>query len=193
MRKRRAVFLDRDGTINVERDEWLARPDQLRLIRGAAGAIRRLNDAGYAVVVVTNQSGVARGFLREEALDEIHAELRRRLARAGAHVDAILHCPHHPTEGRAPYRRRCRCRKPAKGMLDRAVKGQGLTLRGSWIVGDAVRDLRLAEGNELTPVLVRTGKGRRSETEARERFGRDLLVVPKLEDAVEHILARDRG
>ncbi len=193
MRKRRAVFLDRDGTINVERKDWLARPDQLRLIRGAAGAIRRLNDAGFAVVVLTNQSGVARGHIRAEALQEIHRELERRLRRSGAHVDAILHCPHHPTEGRAPYRRRCRCRKPSKGMLDRAVKGLGLTLRGSWIVGDAVRDLALAEGNELTPVLVRTGKGRKSETEARERFGRHLPVVPKLEDAVEFILAERSG
>lgn len=188
---RRVVFLDRDGTINVERAEWLTTVEQLRLIPGSARAIRRLNDAGYAVVVVTNQSGVARGKLSEKRLGEIHEALRERLKRAGAKVDAIDYCPHHPTEGRAPYRRRCHCRKPAKGMVERAVRELDLTLTGSFIVGDAARDLALAEGNAMTPVLVRTGKGRTSEDEARARFGKRLLVAERLEEAVDRIL--DRG
>ena len=185
MARRRAAFLDRDGTISVERDGWLTRPAQLRLVDGSGAAIRRLNDAGVPVVVITNQSGVARGHLSEARLAEIHAELERRLRRHGARVDLILYCPHHPTEGRGAYRKRCRCRKPAKGMLERAARELDLNLRGSVVIGDDVRDLALSDGTGVRPILVRTGKGRAKEAEARARFGRRLTVVDRLEHGVD--------
>jgi len=190
MRKRRAAFLDRDGTISVERAGWLTRPDQLRLVRGSGAAIKRLNDAGVPVVVITNQSGVARGHLSEARLAEIHAELERRLRRYGAHVDLILYCPHHPTEGRAKYRKKCRCRKPAKGMLERAARDLDLRLDGSVVIGDDVRDLALSEGTGVKPILVRTGKGRAKEAEARAKYGRRLTVVDRMEQGVDAWLGR---
>lgn len=160
-RGRPAVFVDRDGTLNREVD-YLTRVDELRLLPGAAAGVRRLADAGFAVVVVTNQSAIARGYLTLAGLDRIHAALHARLARHGAAVDAIYACPHHPEAGRAPYRRRCRCRKPATGMLDRAQRELGLDLRRSWVVGDAAVDLGLAARAGLPAVLVQTGHGRRT-------------------------------
>jgi len=188
-RRRRAVFLDRDGTLIVERD-WVRRPSDVRLVAGAGVAVRALNEAGYVVCVLTNQSGVARGYFTEDDVEQIHADLRRRLARFGATIDAVYHCPHHP-EGRIRrYRKRCACRKPRKGLLQRAVRELDLTLSGSFIVGDDLRDLELSRGSPLSPVLVRTGKGKSREAEARRLFGRKLTVTDRLVSAVDHILKR---
>jgi len=150
---RRSVFLDRDGTINRE-VHYLRDPKDLRLLPGAAGAIRRLNESGFAVVILTNQSGVARGFLNEEELNEIHRILLTRLARRGAIIDAIHYCPHHPEEGKPPYRRRCTCRKPAKGMVHRAVRDLGIQVQGSFVIGDSERDMELTIGTPLQSILL---------------------------------------
>ena len=182
--KRRAAFLDRDGTVIVERQGFLVAPHQIRLINGAGEAIRALNDAGLAVVILTNQSAVARGLLDEATLGRIHSELRRRLRRQGARVDAIYYCPHHPSEGRGQYLRDCQCRKPRRGMLKRATRELGLTLRGSFLVGDDLRDLLLTENSPIRPVLVTTGKGGAARAEAERRLGRRLSVQPNLLAAV---------
>jgi len=185
--KRRAAFLDRDGTLNVERG-WVRSSRDLRLLPGAGVAVRRLNEAGFAVVLVTNQSGVGRGLFSEADLTAIHQDLRRRLRRFGATIDAIYYCPHHPTAGAGRYRRRCLCRKPAKGMIERAVHDLDLALSGSYVIGDDVRDLQLATGSALRPILVRTGKGREREATARRLLGRRLLVEDDLAAAVTRIL-----
>ena len=126
---RAAVFLDRDGTINEEVN-FVRSPEQLRLIPGAAEAVRALNDRRIPVCVISNQSGIARGYLSEQDLVAIHARLEEELARAGAHVDRISYCPHHPTEGIPPYLASCRCRKPAPGMLEDAARDLGIDLSG---------------------------------------------------------------
>ncbi len=190
---RRAAFLDRDGTLIVERDGFLTSPRQLRLLGGAGASIRRLNDAGYVVVLVTNQSGVARGLLDESTLERIHAELLRRLRRHGARIDAIRYCPHHPTEGTGRYRRRCACRKPLPGMIVRAARELDLDLERSVVIGDDLRDVQLAAGTKLRPFLVRTGKGRRSEADARRLLGRRLTVVDRLADAVDLLTTGGRA
>lgn len=158
---RPAVFVDRDGTLNRE-VHFLRRVADLRLLPGSAAGVRALAEAGFTVVVVTNQSGVARGLIAPATLDAIHATLRHRLEAAGAAVAGIYACPHHPTEGRPPLRRRCRCRKPAAGLVARAAREHGLDLRRSYCVGDSDADLGLARATGTRSVLVLTGHGRRT-------------------------------
>ena len=144
-RRRAAVFVDRDGTLNRE-VHYLASVAGLRLLPGVAAAIRRLGDAGFAIVLVTNQSGVARGRMTRATVDAIHAEL--------------YVCPHHPDAGAPPLRRRCQCRKPAPGLVRRAARDLGLDLARSYCVGDGAVDLGLAAATGTRGVLVLTGHGR---------------------------------
>jgi D-glycero-D-manno-heptose 1,7-bisphosphate phosphatase len=155
---RATCFLDRDGVI-IEEVYYLALPEQVRLIPGSAAAIARLNRAGIAVVVVTNQSGVAQGYFPESRVAEIHKRLDELLTAEAARVDRYLYCPHHP-EARLPeYRIECECRKPRPGMLLRAAAEMGLDLKRSWMVGDKLIDLQAGIAAGCRPVLVRTGYG----------------------------------
>ena len=188
-RARPGVFLDRDGTL-VDELGYLTDPDRLRLFPRAADAVRRLNDAGLPVVLVTNQSGIARGMLTEERLAEIHRRLRDVLGEHGASLDAILFSPYHPDLGDDRYRRRTDCRKPAPGMLLEARDLLNLDLPSSWVVGDSERDLeagRRAGVKRL--VLVRTGKGGDTESGATEEQRESWRIVDDLAEAVESILA----
>ncbi len=155
---KKVVFLDRDGVINEEVG-YLSSVYDLRLISGAEKAIALLNGCGFEVVVVTNQSGVARGFFEEEQVQTIHAELNRRLAVSGAKVAGWYYCPHHPTEGMVPYKMPCDCRKPGIGLVQRACEELGLKPQVSFVVGDTWRDMELAMNVHAVPVLVRTGYG----------------------------------
>ncbi|HKB16948.1 MAG TPA: HAD family hydrolase [Planctomycetota bacterium] len=141
--KGRGVLLDRDGTI-VEDPEFLRAPDQVRLLPGAASALRKLRRAGFRLAVVTNQSGIARGLFDEATLENIHRRLRELLAAEGAALDGIYVCPHHPEEGRPPYRADCDCRKPRPGLLLRAIREMDLDPARSYGVGDSPRDLEAA-------------------------------------------------
>lgn len=140
---RRAVFLDRDGTV-VRDPGFLREPDRLEILPGAPAALRALAAGGFALVVVTNQSAVARGLLDEQTLERIHARLRAVLSREGVHLDGIFACPHHPTEGVPPYRTACSCRKPAPGLLLRAAERLDLDLGSSFGIGDRERDVEAA-------------------------------------------------
>src|SRR5262249_48221315 len=134
-RRRPAVFLDRDGTITRE-GEWIQHPGALELIPSAGRALQRLSDAGFATVMFTNQSAIARGLITEEELARIHAQLQRMLAKDGRALDAIYYCPHHPTEGVGCYRVECECRKPKPELLLRAAREMDLDLAASFCVGD---------------------------------------------------------
>jgi D-glycero-D-manno-heptose 1,7-bisphosphate phosphatase len=160
----RGVFLDRDGTINEEVN-YLRHPDQLRLIVGAAEAIKRLNEAGFKIVICTNQAGVARGYFSEPALQQIHLELIKMLRAQDAHVDAIYYCPHHPTAGIGVYKTDCNCRKPKPGLLQKAARELDIDLRQSFVVGDKPADLRAGDAVGCRTILVRTGYGFESEKE----------------------------
>jgi D-glycero-D-manno-heptose 1,7-bisphosphate phosphatase len=140
---RKAAFLDRDGTIN-EDVHFLRRPDELRLLPGAATAIRRLRAAGYLTIVVTNQSGIARGFLSEADLLAIHERLRALLACEGAVIDAFYHCPHLPDGVVRAYARACDCRKPKPGLFQRASARHGVSVSTSVAIGDKERDVEAA-------------------------------------------------
>jgi len=131
-RARPAVILDRDGTLTAEAD-WVTTKSDLVLLPSAPAAVALLSRAGFAVVVATNQSAVARGLVTETELAEIHAHMVRELEREGGSIDGVYFCPHHPTEGRAPYRRECECRKPKPGMIVAAARDLGLDLARSWV------------------------------------------------------------
>ncbi|MDX9744953.1 MAG: HAD family hydrolase [Syntrophales bacterium] len=180
----RAVFLDRDGTINEEVG-YLSKFDQLKLIPRAAAAIRMLNRRSIPVVVVTNQSGVARGYFGENFIREFHDFLQSNLRMEEAHIDAFYYCPHHPTEGHGSYRRICACRKPGTGMLLQAAQDLCIDLSRSYMVGDMMKDVLTARNTGVKGILVRTGYG------AGETIDGDVIPdyqALDLFDAVEWIL-----
>jgi D-glycero-D-manno-heptose 1,7-bisphosphate phosphatase len=157
----RAVFLDRDGTINVEK-EYLYRIDEFEFVPGAPEAIRRLNEAGFIVVVVTNQSGVGRGYYTEDDVEILHRYISQELARHGARVDAWIYCPHHPS-GKGSYSLPCSCRKPLPGMLLEAARRYDIDLERSVMIGDKCADMEAAFAAGCKPILVRTGYGAEEE------------------------------
>jgi len=156
---RPAVFLDRDGTIN-EQMGYINHLSRFHLLPKAAAAIRLLNAQQIPAVVVTNQSGLARGYFPAELLAEVHAEMTRQLAAAGAHLDGLYICPHHPEAKEPQYRLDCDCRKPKTGLLTRAATELGLDLSRSYVVGDRWSDLQTAHRCGAAGVLVLTGYGR---------------------------------
>jgi D-glycero-D-manno-heptose 1,7-bisphosphate phosphatase len=158
MAKRRAVFLDRDGTINVER-EYLHSAADFEFIPGAPQAIRLLNDAGFLVIVATNQSGVARGYYDESAISRLHRHLDAELARFGAAIDGYYICPHHPEYATDRVGKLCGCRKPEAGMLIKAANDFSLDLVSSYLIGDKLSDVEAGLNAGCRPILVRTGYG----------------------------------
>ena len=162
--RRAAIFLDRDGTINEEIG-YMDRLEKLRLIPGAAEAIRLINASGMKTIVVTNQSGVARGIFTESFVAEIHARLREMLRAEGASLDGIYFCPHHPTEGRGDYLRECECRKPSPGLLLRAAAEFHLDPARSYMVGDTLKDIEAGGRAGAQGILVRTGYGEEAAAE----------------------------
>ncbi len=159
--KEAAVFLDRDGTINEEVG-YLDDLAKLVIYPQAPEAIKAINDSGMKAIVVTNQSGVARGYFAEAFVMEVHGVIQEALAKDQAHLDALYYCPHHP-EGRDNYRCSCQCRKPAPGMLLQAAQDMGLDLSRSYLVGDTENDMATAQAAGAKGVLVRTGYGQKTE------------------------------
>jgi D-glycero-D-manno-heptose 1,7-bisphosphate phosphatase len=179
-----AVFLDRDGVV-IEDSHYLGDRDRVRLLPGAAEAVAELNRAGRPVVVVTNQSGVARGLFSEADVHAVHAHLAELLLESGAKIDAFHFCPHHPEADVAAFRVECECRKPKPGMLLRAAAELGLDLAASWLVGDRVTDLEAGAAVGCRTVLVRTGYGVLVNAAALDRDTLNLeLVAADLADAV---------
>ena len=148
-----AVFLDRDGTL-VREVGYLRRVEQLEILPGVPQALALLRDFGFKLVMVTNQSAVARGWLSEEELGRIHETLAAALGRDGASLDGIYYCPHHPTEGSGPYRLECACRKPKSGMIERACAELGLDPTLSYVVGDQEIDMEMARRVGATAVRI---------------------------------------
>jgi D-glycero-D-manno-heptose 1,7-bisphosphate phosphatase len=184
MNLRPAVFLDRDGVL-IEDAHYVGSPDRVQLIPGAAEAVAGLNRAGWAVVVVTNQAGVAKGLFTPAAVEAVHAFLAEQLAGYGARIDGFYFCPHHPEGEVAAYRSRCACRKPAPGMLRAAAADLGLDPARSWMIGDRETDLEAGAAAGCRTVLVRTGYGAGVDATALDRARLNLeLVAADLADAV---------
>ena len=157
--KRRAVFMDRDGTISEEVG-YVNHPSRFRIFPYSAPAVRLLNDRGWLAIVVTNQAGVARGYFTEEMIHTVHDQLSDTLVRNGARIDGIYYCAHHPSVGEPPYRTDCDCRKPKPGLIRRAVGDFDIDLAASWMVGDRYNDIELARNAGVKSALVMSGYGR---------------------------------
>jgi D-glycero-D-manno-heptose 1,7-bisphosphate phosphatase len=176
------ILLDRDGTLNVERD-YLSDPDQLELLPGVPAALRRLRDLGFGLVVVTNQSGIGRGYFTSGTVDLIHDRLRCLLAAEGASLDGIYVCPHGPDDG-------CDCRKPLPGMVRQAAADWGFDPKASIVIGDKDADIDLGRSVGARSILVRTGWGRDTERAGRCRPD---AIVDDLPKAVDWILSLRQG
>lgn len=170
-----AVFLDRDGTM-IEDVGYLDALSQVSIYPWTVDAIRMLNRAGLRVVVVTNQSGIARGMFSEAFVGETHRHLDARLAAGGARLEAYYYCPHHPDGRVAAYTRACDCRKPGPGMIERAVRDLGVDPRRSFVVGDTWRDVQLGRAVGARTILVRTGMGAVEERQPPDGVAADAVV-----------------
>jgi D-glycero-D-manno-heptose 1,7-bisphosphate phosphatase len=152
------VFMDRDGTISQEVG-YINHLSRFQIYPWSAQAVRALNQKGLKTIVVTNQAGVARGYFTEDLVIQVHEKLRQEMALAGANLDAIYYCPHHPSVGPDPYRQECSCRKPKPGMLHRAVEELDLDLSRSFVIGDRYGDIELAHNAGTHSIFVLSGYG----------------------------------
>lgn len=152
----KAVFIDRDGTINAD-VQYLSNPHKLKLYPGVVSGIRRLNENGYKVIIVTNQSGLARGFFSPQTLEEVHNELKRRFDNGRAHIDAIYYCPHHPDDN-------CECRKPKITLFEKAIKDFNIDTKTSFAVGDRMLDVEAGHKIGCKTILV-PEKGKEEQVE----------------------------
>jgi len=175
----RAVFLDRDGTINVEVD-YLSKLEDFEFLPNTITALKKLSDSNFKIIITTNQSAIARGFLDEKELDKIHKHMIRQLSRNGARIDAIYVCPHHPDDN-------CPCRKPRTGLLKKAAKDFDISLKESYLVGDSTKDIQTGINAGCKTILVKTGYAGKDKLYHVKpgRLAEDLL------DAVENIILKD--
>jgi len=184
-----AVFLDRDGTINVDVG-YPSRIEEIRIYPFAFDALRRIKAAGFKTVVVTNQSGIGRGYLTEENLAAIHAHIGEAFAARGIPIDAFYYCPHYELSSLPGYGGACDCRKPEPGLGLRAAADLGLDLGRSYMIGDKVEDMAFGRAIGAVPVLVRTGYGASSEMRLQGTPEAPAAVADDLLAAVEWILSR---
>jgi D-glycero-D-manno-heptose 1,7-bisphosphate phosphatase len=173
------AILDRDGVVNYDSAAFIKSPDEWRPIPGSLEAITRLNQAGYHVVIATNQSGVGRGLFEMATLNAIHDKMNRALAEVGGRLDAIFFCPH-------AQEANCNCRKPRAGLLDEIARRLNVTLDGVPVIGDARRDLEAAVAARARPILVLTGKGQKTRREGDLPPGTE--VYGSLAEAVDALL-----
>ena len=174
------VLLDRDGVINKNNPDQIRNPDAWLPIEGSLEAITKLNQAGYKVVVITNQSGISLGLFTVDDLHAIHQKMHEALGKLGGHVDAVLYCPHSNAD-------ECSCRKPKPGMLHDIAKRLGVDLVNVPVVGDSLRDLQAAMAVGAQPVLVRTGKGQ-STLDENPALAQQAQIVDNLAEFVENYL-----
>lgn len=176
----KTIVLDRDGVINEDSDAFIKSADEFIPLPGSLEAIALLHQSGYRVIVATNQSGLARGLFTEYELAHIHEKLVDLVENSGGLIDSIFYCPHGPDD-------ECDCRKPKPGLITRAEAELDLSLAGSFLIGDSLRDLQAAQSAGMRPVLVRTGKGCSTEYLLDESGFSGIPVYDNLLDAVQHM------
>ncbi len=189
--KKRAVFLDRDGTINKD----VGYPNSYGMIdifSYSYEAVKKINQAGFLAVVVTNQSGIGRGYIEEKNLHDIHRQMARDFGQHGARFDGIYYCPHYEASDRPEYRGDCACRKPNPGMARRAVHDLDIDLSQSYMIGDKVEDILFGKNIQASPILVLTGFGAKSLPKLREKGMEPAYVADTLLGAVEWILEKEK-
>ena len=185
---RRAVFIDRDGTISEEVG-YINHPSRFRVFPYSAAAIKLLNDSGWLAILVTNQAGVARGYFAENMIHTIHETLNQEMAATDARIDAIYYCAHHPSVGEPPYRSDCDCRKPKPGLIRRASEEFDIDLAESWMVGDRYGDIELARNAGVSSAFVMSGYGRGEWEHQRQNWAHQPdLTANHLLEAVKLII-----
>ena len=190
--KKRAVFLDRDGTINRD----VGYPNSYRLIEifpYSYEAIRKINTSGFLAVIVTNQSGVGRGLITEENLQDIHQKMQAAFAEHNAHFDRIYYCPHYLSSENPEYRKDCSCRKPFPGMAHQAVKDLNIDPTNSYMVGDKMEDIQFGLNIKAQPILLLTGFGRKSLVRLKEKGIQAAHVADNLLAAVNWIQENEKS
>lgn len=176
----RYVLLDRDGVINRDSDDFIKSPEQWLPIEGSLEAIALLNEHGYKVVVITNQSGLARGLFDAAMLEKIHAKMHRMVQEKGGKIDAIYFCPHGPDDA-------CNCRKPKPGLLEAFAADKNVSLNNIAVIGDSLRDLQSAQAVGASPILVKTGKGLQT---LHNNPNLNIPIFENLYDAAKFITSR---
>lgn len=184
MNPRRAVFLDRDGVINVNRPDHVKSWDEFIFLPRVLDAIRRLASSEFVIVITTNQSAINRGTATEADIQDIHQRMRAEIERVGGRIEAVYHCPHKPDDG-------CECRKPKPGMFQRAARELNIDLAQSIVVGDASTDIVAAQTIGAKPILVLTGRGHTQHDEMTRNNHAGYLVVDDLLQAVEWIVRQE--
>jgi D-glycero-D-manno-heptose 1,7-bisphosphate phosphatase len=180
MEQRRYVLLDRDGVINLDSDDFIKSPEEWIPVEGSLEAIALLNQQGYGVAVLTNQSGIARGLFDEAMLATIHEKMRRLLAEKGGEITAIYYCPHGPDS-------LCNCRKPKTGLLEQFALEKKVDLTSVFFIGDSLRDIQAAQAVGANPILVKTGKGQKTLI---NNPNLNIPVFENLYGATEYILSK---
>jgi D-glycero-D-manno-heptose 1,7-bisphosphate phosphatase len=191
MIKKKAVFLDRDGTINKD----VGYPSSFSMIEifpYSFEAIRKINEAGLLAVIVSNQSGVGRGLIVEKDLHEIHQKLRATFAERNAHFDGVYYCPHYRLSSISQYRKNCRCRKPNPGMGLQAAADLNIDMNNSYMVGDKVEDILFGRNIQANPILLLTGFGQKALPKLKKKGIVPAYVASNLLDAVNWILKREK-
>jgi D-glycero-D-manno-heptose 1,7-bisphosphate phosphatase len=182
--KTAAVFLDRDGTV-CEEVGYLSDENKLRLIPGASQAIRMINQAGWKAIIISNQSGIARGYMNSEEVERVNQRLLEILADEGARINGTYYCPHHP-EGHSPYNIQCNCRKPGTELLYKATKEHLLDLERSIMIGDKYSDVETAIRLNIPGILVKTGFGKREIEKYQAKWNQaPAYIALDLLDAIE--------
>ncbi|MFQ5768075.1 MAG: D-glycero-alpha-D-manno-heptose-1,7-bisphosphate 7-phosphatase [Acidobacteriota bacterium] len=188
-----ALFLDRDGTVCREVG-YVNHPERLELLPRSAEAILLAREAGFLCILITNQSGVARGYFPESRIHETHARLVQMLDREGTCLDGLYYCPHHPQAGEPPYRRDCDCRKPRPGMIRQAIRDLHVEMTESLVIGDKMSDVETGHAVDIPGILVRTGYGRGEEEYDRSRWSTQPdYIADDLHGAVKWAVVRRGG
>ncbi len=191
MTKKRAVFFDRDGTIN--RDVGYPNSyDMVEIFHYSFASVRKINEAGFLSVIVTNQSGIGRGFIEEKNLHDIHRKLRLDFAKHKASFDGIYYCPHYEHSEIKEYRKSCACRKPNPGMAQKAARELNIDTARSYMIGDKLEDILFGKNIKATSILLLTGFGRKTLPKLKEKGIEPAHIAETLEGAVDWILKREQ-
>jgi D-glycero-D-manno-heptose 1,7-bisphosphate phosphatase len=186
--KKSAVFIDRDGTLIVDA-EYLSDPDKLELYEDSAKSLEKLNKAGILAILVTNQSGVARGYFDENTVHVLNKKLADELKNQNAYLDAIYYCPHHKKGVVEEYIKECDCRKPKTGLIKQAVSDfKEIDLQKSYVIGDKASDIELAKNAGCKSILVKTGYGQQVLNGSYQEYIEPDFVAENMKDAVDWIL-----
>lgn len=180
MDKRKVIFLDRDGTINIEKD-YLYKWEDFEFEKNAIEGLKKLSELGFELIVVTNQSGIARGYYSEEDLKKLNKKMCEKLKEFGIEILDCFYCPHHPEKGIGGYKKECDCRKPNPGMLLKGKELYEIDMESSYMIGDKESDILAGKKAGVTAILVRTGYGKRIENDI------DAVIVEDLLEAAKYI------